>query len=341
MRALKIVLIILVSLAVVAVILGLTGSDTFRYERSVTIAAPSNVVYGHTSSLGAMDKWSPWNDLDPNMKKTLEGTDGTLGATAKWEGNDDVGKGEQRIDSLVPDKLVRTHLTFIEPFASESDALIELQGMGDSTKVTWAMVGENGFMSKLMGKFFDMDAMIGKDFEKGLGRLKELAEKTFAEAPKAPVYEIVTVDRPAMLYVGKREVVKWADMKDFFGTNFGSGMAAIGKAGVAPAAVPSGVYFEWNEKDMTADMIAGIPVPLDAKAKLKGLDLYEAPASKALVIDYYGGYSNMMAAHGAMDAYMKANNLSMNQNVIEEYISDPGTEPDSSKWLTKIIYLVK
>ncbi len=341
MRALKILLIILGSLALLVVILGLTGSDTYRYERSITIAAPADAVYGHVSSLGALDKWSPWNDLDPDMKKSIDGTDGTVGATAKWEGNEDVGKGEQRIDELVQGERVRTHLTFLEPFASESDALYELAADGEGTKVTWAMVGDNGFMSKLMCKFMDMDAMIGKDFEKGLARLKEQVESAEYAAAKLPAYEITTVDRPAMLYVGKREVVKWADMKAFFGKHFGEGMAAIGKAGVAPAGAHTGVYFEWNEKDMTADMIAGIPVAADAKAKLKGLDVYETPASKALVIDYAGGYSNMMAAHGAMDEYMKANNLTMNMNVVEEYITDPMSEPDSTKWHTNIVYLVK
>lgn len=144
-----------------------------------------------------------------------------------------------------------------------------------------------------------------------------------------------------MLYVGKREVVKWADMKDFFGKNFGAGLAAIGKAGVAPSGAPSGVYFEWNEKDQTADMIAGIPVAVESKSKLKGLDLYEAPASRALQIDHLGGYNSMMAPHQAMDAYIKANNLEHHTNVVEEYITGPDMEPDSTKWLTRIIYFIK
>ncbi len=41
-----------------------------------------------------------------------------------------------------------------------------------------------------------------------------------------------------------------------------------------------------------------------------------------------------------MDAHLKANNLSLNQVVIEEYITDPGAEPDSTKWHTNVIYLV-
>ena len=66
----------------------------------------------------------------------------------------------------------------------------------------------------------------------------------------------------------------------------------------------------------------------DAKAKLKGVDLYEAPASKALVIDHYGGYNGIGKAHEAMDVYLKANTgVVHHTNVIEEYITDPGSEP--------------
>jgi effector-binding domain-containing protein/uncharacterized protein YndB with AHSA1/START domain len=338
MRALKIILILALVLVAAIALLGLTGADTYRYERSTTIAAPPGAVWNQVSTFSAIDNWSPWNEMDPNMKKSTEGTDGTVGAIQRWEGNDKVGKGEQRIDEIVPNSLVRTRLKFIEPWASECDALVELNADGEGTKVTWAMAGENDFMGKLMGKFMDMEAMIGKDFDKGLAMLKEQAEAAYSAQPK---YEIKTVERPAMLYVGKRGIVKWSDLESAFGDGFGSGMAAIGKAKVEAAGPPSGVYFEWNEADKTADMIAGIPVPASAKAKLKGLELYEAPASKALQVEYHGGYSSMGAVHGAMDAYIKENGLTHHTNVIEEYVTGPGSEPDSTKWLTNVVYFIK
>ena len=346
MRALKTLLIILGAVVGIAAVMYAMGDPDYRVERGVVISAPPGSVFGHVSTLAAMDKWSPWNEKDPNMKKSMEGTDGTVGAKAMWEGNSDVGKGTQEITAIVPGERVALKLAFEEPFASKSEIEVGLVPEGEGTKVTWAMMGKNeGFMSRAMSVIFNMDKMIGPEFEKGLGYLKQQAETDYAEektkAAASPAYDITITDRPAMLYIGKREVVKWDDMKDFFGKNFGTGMGAAGKAGVQPAGPPSGVYFDWNEKEMTADMIAGIPVAADAKAKLKGMDLYEAPASKALVIDYYGGYSGTGAAHEAMDAYMKANNLTMNTNAIEEYVTDPGSEPDSAKWLTKVIYLVK
>lgn len=348
MRALKTILIILGVLFALVLVLGLTGSDTYRYERSVSIAAPSDAVYEHVSSLGALDKWSPWNELDPNMKKTIEGTDGTVGAVQKWEGNSDVGKGEQRIDTLMPGTAVRTHLTFLEPWQMECEAGIDVAANGDSTKVTWFMAGENSFMGKLMGKFMDMDAMMGKDFEKGLGNLKALVEEQSAKENEERMklisaYNIQTSDRPATLYVGVRKVVKWADMKQFFGESFGATGAAMAKAKVKPAGAPSGVYFEWDEENQQADMLAGFPIMADAKGKVtgEGITEYESPASAAYWMAYMGGYNSMMPAHMALDAKIKMDGKEHHTNVIEEYITDPMTTPDSSKWQTNIIYLAK
>ena len=348
MRILKTLLIILLALFAIIVILGLIGPDTYRYERSVTIDAPPSVVYGHVSTLAAMDKWSPWNAYDPNMKKSMEGTDGTVGAISRWEGNKDVGKGEQRIDSLVPDRLVKNRLKFIEPWSSEADALVELEAEGEGTKVTWAMEGNNDFMSKVMGKFMDMDAMIGKDFERGLAMLKEQTEADQAERMAAMAsktyggYVIETMDRPELVYVGKRnKKVKWADMKAFYGKNLPASAAAAGAAGVEIAGPASGVFWEWNEKDQTADMMAGFPVKGDANTTVPGFDTHVIPASRMLMIAYHGAYDKSGSAHEAMDGYIKEKGLDHYGNVVEEYITDPMTEKDTTKWLTNIYYMVK
>jgi effector-binding domain-containing protein len=48
----------------------------------------------------------------------------------------------------------------------------------------------------------------------------------------------------------------------------------------------------------------------------------------------------MANAHGAMADYMKEKGLE-HSVVIEEYLSDPGSEKDSTKWLTNIFYVIK
>jgi hypothetical protein len=52
-----------------------------------------------------------------------------------------------------------------------------LQPKGGTTSVTWAMHGPSPYISKLIGIFFNIDRMIGKDFEAGLANLKAIAER--------------------------------------------------------------------------------------------------------------------------------------------------------------------
>ncbi len=342
MRALKTILIIVAALAGLWLIISLFSPPGTNVERTTTIKARPGTIYSYISKLKNMDEWGVWHNMDKDAVYTNEGEDGTVGFKTTWNG-DTVMQGSQTITALEPDKSVKTDLAFGDFLVSKVS--LDLEPKGDSTEVKWSLTNEIPFQWRAIMMFMGMGSSVEKDFDTGLSNLKTICENKQAEADEAkaagPNYSVSVSEWPAKLWVGKREVVKWADMKDFFTKHFGQGMAAVGKAGVQPAGAPSGVYFEWNEKDMTADMIAAIPVAMDAKAKLKGLDLYESPASKALTIDYYGGYSGLMAPHTAMDEYIKTNELEHHSNVIEEYLSDPGNEPDSTKWLTRITYLVK
>ena len=88
-----------------------------------------------------------------------------------------------------------------------------------------------------------------------------------------------------------------------------------------------------------ADMAVAIPVA--TAVEIKGGSVAEIAAGKAAVIDYYGAYEGSGEAHFAMDDYLKEFGLTAGGPVIEEYITDPMTEPDTAKWLTKIIYPLK
>ena len=52
-----------------------------QYEKSISINAPVEKVWQNTNTLKAMDQWSPWNDLDPGMKKRVDRNN--LGSTEK------------------------------------------------------------------------------------------------------------------------------------------------------------------------------------------------------------------------------------------------------------------
>ncbi|MBL9006588.1 MAG: SRPBCC family protein [Myxococcales bacterium] len=148
--------------------------DTFKLERSATVDAPADVVYGMVADFHGWQAWSPWDALDPGMKKTYEGSG--KGATYHWAGNKDVGEGQMTIVDLKPNERIDIKLDFIKPWESTNQTQFVFQAAGDKTTVTWHMNGSVGFVEKAMGLLKSWDEMIGPDFEKGLAKLKSGAE---------------------------------------------------------------------------------------------------------------------------------------------------------------------
>lgn len=182
---LKKILIGLVAVVLILVAVIATRPATYHVERSAQIAAPPAVVYDIIIDLKAWSKWSPWDELDPNVKKTFSEPASGKGAHYTWAGNSDIGAGKMAIVDVDAPNKVAMHLEFIEPFPSESEVHFTLAEAGEGTKVTWAMDGENNFISKAFSLFMSMDAMIGKDFEKGLGKLNTVAAAAAKERAEA------------------------------------------------------------------------------------------------------------------------------------------------------------
>lgn len=146
-------------------------ADTYTVERTQHIDAPPDAVRERIVDLHRWKLWSPWEDLDPDLRREYGGAASGVGAWYEWEGNRKAGKGRMEILDA-DDATVRIDLQFLKPFKSHSNTVFELKPDGDGTLVTWRLVGPNTGMTRVMGWFTSMDKMIGPDFEKGLTRLK-------------------------------------------------------------------------------------------------------------------------------------------------------------------------
>lgn len=173
MILLTIVLLALVGLLAYAA----TRPDDFRYARTIRIEAPPEKVFALVDDLHAWAGWSPWEKLDPAMKRTYAGPQKGVGASYAWDGEKKVGAGRMEIVRSEAPSRIGLSLDFERPFEAHNACEFTLAISEGKTVVTWAMTGKNPFFSKLVGLFVDMDAMIGKDFETGLANLKALAER--------------------------------------------------------------------------------------------------------------------------------------------------------------------
>ncbi len=172
---LPIILGIVVVIVVAILIIGFSRPSTFRVERSITVNVPSETVYALLTDFRRSEAWSPWEKKDLNMKKTFSGPTTGLGAAFEWEGNQNVGHGRQEIVEVVPHSKVKTRLNFYKPFKGENMAEFLFEPANGATLVRWVMYGPLNFIVRVL--CFNMDKMIGKDFEEGLANIKAHLEK--------------------------------------------------------------------------------------------------------------------------------------------------------------------
>jgi len=187
-------LLLLIVVCVGAVLaMAMTKPNTYHVERKTAIAASPETVFPLINNLHSWQQWSPWEHVDPNMTREFSGPDAGVGAAYAWKGTDKVGVGKMTITESQPVSRVAVRLDFEKPFQATDQVAFNIQPSGTGSEVTWSMDGNHNMMSKCMCVFTSMDAMIGPDFEHGLGSLKTLAEAappavdSTAAPPPAPM----------------------------------------------------------------------------------------------------------------------------------------------------------
>src|SRR5437660_3087557 len=161
---------ILIAVAVIVIGLAVVVAfqpTSFRVTRTATISASPAAVFAQVNDFHNWVAWSPWEKLDPGMKRSYEGAPSGAGAMYAWAGNRQVGEGRMTITESRPSDLIRIKLEFMKPFKATNATEFTFIPEGQLTRVTWTMSGRNNFFGKAFCLLKNMDHMVGGDFEKG------------------------------------------------------------------------------------------------------------------------------------------------------------------------------
>jgi len=168
---------ILAIIIAIIIILAAAAPKTYDVQRSIIINKSRPEVFTYLKSIKNQDHWSPWKKKDPDMKQEFTGEDGTVGFVSRWEGNKEVGIGEQEILKITENERIDSELRFYKPWQSISQAFLTTEDAGNGlTKVIWGFSGKNKFPFSIFMLFFSMDKTVGKDFDEGLNDLKKILE---------------------------------------------------------------------------------------------------------------------------------------------------------------------
>lgn len=337
MKILKVLTITLIVVAALITVMGLFAKNDYHLERSIEIDAPREMIYEYVRYFENMKEWSPWAELDPNMQDSIIGPDGEVGTIYSWNGNEDAGKGRQRITKMSPDR-IEMEVQIYEPWESTNPAFMTFEDQDSLTKVTWGYDMHIAFPWNGFAMFTDINSGLGLDYERGLDALKRICEKM--AHPKYGGYEVALEEKPVWYFAGIRALVPMADVGSFYQDTLPAVFSRLQEKNILMTGQPCGLYWTWDDSTATSDMAAAIPIGSQQDLG-SDVSVFALPAGTLAKIDYYGNYDSIGKAHLAMDTFMMVNKYTFIPPAIEQYISDPSTEPDSTKWLTRVLYFVK
>ncbi len=175
MKIIKFILAFFAIAILVFVVVGLFLPQTAQVERSVSINQSTDKVFSIVNDLSRFNEWSPWHEIDPNTQYEFAGAESGVGAKMTWNSqHKHVGTGTQEIIESVTDEKVVIALDFGQQ--GKPIAEIHTAAQGDATEVTWKLLSDAE--GNIIGKYFNLmlDSMVGPMYEKGLAKLKTVAE---------------------------------------------------------------------------------------------------------------------------------------------------------------------
>jgi len=333
MKTLKRIFLVIVALIILLVIIAFLLPGTYHIVRSTVIRSDKAVIYDLTSNLNKWDVWTPWTkQIDSTAIFELVGPDGQVGTLRKWDGKV-IGNGQMSLTELIPGQLVGYDLSFQHGKYNSKGKLI-IESAGDSCKVSWTDEGDLGYnpINRYMGLF--MGKMLAPDFDKGLAKLKKIAE----ERKNWPaITEKVIPEQTVLLVKDSAGPKTYAQV---MGKRYGELMNYIKTNKLKIAGYPLAIYLRWDSVTMFSVMDIGIPVEKAEKGK-GDIRVEKIPAQKMVVANYFGPYDQTASAYRALDQYCKESQKVVSGGPWEVYVTDPSTEKDPMKIQTDILFPIK
>lgn len=311
----------LVALLLILAVIGLILPRHVQVKRFVTINRPASLVYATVNSFVLFPKWSPWQDLDPNMSQTTQGPRDGVGAKLVWKGNDKVGSGTQVITASTADQAVASDLDFGEMGVAKS--LMTLTPDANMTRTAWTVDVDMG--ANPIGHYvgLTMDGMLGKDFAAGLGKLKHLVESM----PNADIagFSAEQVQLSAAPILVVTESAPLDGIAKAYGDGFGQIAKFMAKNKLQQAGAPLGIDRGMTPGNYQFD--AGIPVDRGDAVGADGVRVIQSYAGKALKTTHVGSYDGLSKTHDQLLAYLAAHGYESNGPVFSWFVDDPGNTP--------------
>lgn len=341
MKILKYLLLLVLIVVIGGAIYLATLEGTYDINRSKVINAPAAVVFDKVNDYKSWTEWSPWFELDPEVKLTYGDITSGSGASYSWHSdNKDVGAGSMETTEAVTNESISQKIAFTKPWQSESDIYWTFKpAEGGGTEVTWGMKGEMPFMQRFFAS--RMDEMVGPDYERGLAKLDSVIQ---ADMKKYSVEVNGETTHSGGYYLYNTTSCKIDEVPDKMAEMMPKVGEYVMKNKITMAGPAFSLYHKWDQENNA--VIFSCAVPVSEKVitdKDSGIQTGMLKPFKAVKTTLTGNYENLFEAWTAADKYIVDNGLEEvhGHPALEVYANDPMEFPNPADWITEIYIPVK
>lgn len=306
----------------------------WEVNKTIVINKPFKTVIYEAKRFGGHFSVAPFFGSDSSCKSEFFGILGNVNSGYNWKCSSEIGKGKITYTRF-NEASIDYDLEIDAPNHSIGSGSILFKDMGDSCAVEWFVNSVSPFHLRIFNLF--MNGKIGPIYQKGLVLLKKHCE-TLAYLPKIETVQILGTE-----YIGIKENVSLNKITPFFALSYEQLKQHLNVEGSETAGPPCGLYYSWDKEKNKTNVMAAFPMKLGPSIGLpndtsgfNGYTIYVYP--NYITTDYYGDYKHISLAHDALNAWLFDRTKRVKYPIVEQYITDPAVEPDTSKWLTKVYY---
>ena len=335
MKALKIILIIIGILVAAIFIVPLFTPATAEVSAETEIALEASKIFSPVASYKDRSVWDPWVDSDSTTIVTIESKPEYVGSIYAWEG-EKLGTGRMEVISVTENEYIKSSLWFgdvVEPSMVEWT----FEPVEGGTHVVWSFSQKTKYPIGRFGMIFGKK-FLKQSFEIGLANLKAYLESTPQSVSSLGPIAIETQQAfKAMVADGAGTMETIGEQ---LGVLYGMIMMEVGKQNLQIAGAPFVHYLDYDEATGHSNYVAGIPV---LKTGDNSGQVYSRTYDEMKVVQaiHTGPYEEFTISYGLLDQYIQSNPIDLTGEAFEFYLTDPGTEPDQTKWQTIIAFPVR
>lgn len=303
-----------------------------KISESIWINAPEKIVFNQVEDLHNWSKWSEFLRKDPEIQLKFFNHGVGEASGFEWRSyNRKIGEGTLKILRSVKYGSITFQMN--SDLHGEFVNTMTFGVENDGVRLAWSSVWDlgNDPVKRWVG-FFRREKMKTK-----LGTDLQFLNAVSLAVKNSNQYIVEKAQLEPFLFASMRQKVSMNEISIKMAEMYGQISEYLAEENTTMSGMPFAIYHLMNEIEI--DLECGLPIPAEIRDG-KGVRSGSFPTTKCAIVDYYGDYMNLESGHEAIQNWIQVHGFSITGAPMEVYLSDPGTEPDPSRWLTRIYYPV-